>query len=74
MLALTDVVHFLAHEFARLGARGLPLPPIPACPLDGPLLWHVNLPVNDADRAKARKANGKSGRSLSRATAAPCQK
>jgi hypothetical protein len=40
---LTDVVHFLAHKLAGLGARRLTRALVFASPLDGLLFWHVNL-------------------------------
>jgi hypothetical protein len=43
VLSLTDVIHFLAHEFAGLGARRLALTFVLAGSLDSLLLWHVNL-------------------------------
>src|SRR6185312_6385197 len=43
VLALADVLHFLAYELARLRAGRLSLTFILASPLDRSLLWHSNL-------------------------------
>ena len=40
MLALSDVLHLLANELSRLGARGLALLLVAARPLNGAFLRH----------------------------------
>jgi hypothetical protein len=40
MFPLPDVLHFLADEFSRLGARCFPLPGIPPRSFDGSFLGH----------------------------------
>jgi hypothetical protein len=44
MLALTNMIHFLPHELARLRAWCLALELVPARSFQCPLLWHVPLP------------------------------
>jgi hypothetical protein len=42
VLSLTDVIHFLAHEFAGLGTRRLAVALVFASYFDASV-WHVNL-------------------------------
>lgn len=40
MFALANVVHFFAHEFARLRARGFTLALVSGCPALRFFFWH----------------------------------
>jgi hypothetical protein len=48
VLALTNVIHLLANELARLRARRLALKLVPPRSFHCPLLWHVSSPDSES--------------------------